>query len=335
MLLEVLRFVRIVVTVVPPTALALAACASSPEPIRPPDDSVAYDDTFDPSRIVDGTASFIDPYSMPLGADVQTFLQKTPYGHASFLATYSSNGVRASDAIAAAAATYQLNPLVFVVRAEVDQGLVAAGSYPSPAARVEYAFGCGCSGAVCDAAYAGFDRQVDCLGRTLRGYLDRTCGAARETPGGWASGKTSLSLDGVQVTPTSEATAVLYQYDPLVGKGTGDNWLFWNLWLKYSDFLGYGGAFPDGWVGDACCGDAMCAFANATCAVNVPGGACTASCDASQPCPGDAGRAAVCASLSGQGFCLLACSPGACRPGYKCVGVNVIGGGQKNACLPQ
>ncbi len=331
----VLRLVRSILAALPAGVLALAACSSAPEPIHPADDLAPYDDTFDASSIVDGVASFTDPFSLPLASDVQTFLKKTPYDRPSFLATYSSNGVRASDAIAAAAVAYQINPMVFLVRAEVDQGLVAATSYPTPAARVEYAFGCGCSGGVCDAAYAGFDRQVDCLGRTLRGYLDQACGVPQQTQGGWAADKTSTSLDGVQVTPTSAATAVLYQYDPVVGLGASDNWMFWNLWLKYSDYIGYGGAFPDTWVGDACCGDATCTFDGATCAVNVPGGACTAACDASTPCPTDPNRAAVCASLAGQGFCLLACNPGECRPGYKCAGVNVVGGGTASACLPQ
>ena len=78
---------------------------------------------FDPNTLIDSTASLTDPTSLPDEPTVQSFLLQTPYGGASFLATYASNGVTAAQAIVNASATYQINPLVFVVRAQMDQAL--------------------------------------------------------------------------------------------------------------------------------------------------------------------------------------------------------------------
>jgi hypothetical protein len=160
------------------------------------------------------------------------------------------------------------------------------------------------------------------------------------TASGWAVGKPSSTLDGVLVTPSSEATAVLYQYSPLVAKGrAGGNWMFFNVWNLYAIQVGYNGRTGGGWIGEACCGDSMCsAVQNGTCAVNAPAGMCTATCDAKNACPQDpngVGRKAVCGNLGGKGYCLLGCNPGPCRTGYKCVQLTPIGGGPATgACLP-
>ena len=299
--------------------------------------------TFDPNTLIDSTASLTDPDSLPAASSVQSFLAQTPYGGASFLASYASNGVSAATSITNAADAYQINPLFFLVRAEIDQALISQTTYPSPAARVEYAFGCGCDvqpspqnpNPRCDPTFAGFDKQVDCLGRTMRSYLDAVCGAAQETPDGWALGKESTTSDGIDVTPANEATAALYQYTPLVMLDKqGGNWFFWNAYQFYASFIGYPGAIGENWVGDPCCGDAACPFQGGTCAVNVPDGMCTAACSAQTPCPTDPNRTADCASLSGQGFCLFDCASDPCRQGFVCQTVALIGGGSALACLP-
>jgi hypothetical protein len=324
--------------------LAALACSSGPSWTWPEADFAPQTATFDPNTLIDSTASLTDPTALPMESDIQAFLLQTPYGGASFLATYASNGVTAARAIAVAASTYQINPLLFLVRAEMDQVLISMPSYPAPAARVEYAFGCGCSvtpsqtepNPTCDPSLAGFDKQVDCLASTMRSYLDGVCGANGQTPGGWAEGAAMTTLDGVSVTPANQATAALYQYTPLVLQGlAGGNWLFWNLYQIYSQAASYPGAVGQAWIGDPCCGDASCnAYSNGSCAVNVPDGMCTASCDATTPCPTDPSRKAVCANLSGMGFCLFDCTEEPCRQGYVCQTVSVEGGGQGLACLP-
>ncbi len=222
--------------------LAAGACAKSSgdASVLPPADLAASGAQFDPNEIVD-LGSFTDSEAFA-ASDVAAFFSHTPYGGASFLATYDSNGVAAADAVATAAAKYTLNPLVFLARAEMDQGLIAASTYPSDPARVEYVFGCGCDGAgTCDPDYAGFDVQVDCLGAALRDDLDDIT-ANGQTPGGWAPMVATVTIDGVTVTPDDASTAALYQYTPVVAVGQpGGNWLFWNIWQSYASALGYAG----------------------------------------------------------------------------------------------
>lgn len=322
----------------------LAACSKSPgeTSVLQASDLQANGASFDPDEIVD-SASFQDQGALDEAA-VLAFLQKTPYGSSSFLATYMSNGVSAAQAIALASERYVLNPLVFLVRAQMDDGLVGSQTYPSPSTRVEYAFGCGCIGpGQCDAAYAGFDVQVDCVGAALRESLDAVAATGR-TDGGWGPGVNGTTLDGVAVTPKDDSTAALYQYTPVVAVGqAGGNWLFWNLWRKYASFAGYGGAksTPQGpWIGDPCAADSACVYGATagTCATMFPGGLCTLACTGS--CPSAMGEAQTfCADFGMQGgFCLAVCNPAdpQCRTGYACKSVVQTGspGTSKYVCFP-
>jgi hypothetical protein len=228
----------------------------------------------------------------------------------------------------------------------MDQGLVASTSYPSPSSRVEYAFGCGCvAPGSCDPSYAGFDRQVDCLGATLRDSLDAVA-ATGKTENGWGPGVTSTTIDGVNVTPADDSTAALYQYTPVVAVGKpGGNWLFWNLWNAYAGALGYAPpgqpTGPTAWIGDACAGSGVCQYAgtSGTCATQFPGGLCTLSCNGA--CPSASGQAQTfCADFGSQGgFCLAVCNPAdpQCRTGYACKSVAQFGatGSSQDVCFPQ
>jgi hypothetical protein len=322
----------------------LAACSKSPgeSSVLQASDLQGNGASFDPDEIVD-SASMQDQTALDEAA-VLAFLQKTPYGSSSFLATYASNSVPATQAIALASERYALNPLVFLVRAQMDDGLIGSTTYPSPSTRVEYAFGCGCiAPGQCDAAYAGFDVQVDCLGAALRESLDAVA-ASGKTDGGWGPGVTSTTLDGVAVTPKDDSTSALYQYTPVVAVGqAGGNWLFWNLWRKYAAFVGYGGAKnppPSSWIGDACTASSACVYGATagTCATQFPGGLCTLACTGS--CPTAMGQAQTfCASFGSQGgFCLPVCDPAdpQCRTGYGCKSVAQAGSGgtSKYVCFP-
>jgi hypothetical protein len=299
--------------------------------------------SFDPDEILD-PVSMQDVGALD-AAGIERFLQQTPYGGTSFLAAYSSNGVPASDAIAAAAQRHAIDPIVFLVRAEMDQGLVASTSYPSPASRVEYAFGCGCAApGSCDPTYAGFDVQVDCLGAALRDALDAVA-ATGKTQGGWGPTLQGTTLDGVEVTPNDDSTAALYQYTPVVAVDQpGGNWLFWNLWQAFAGALGYSPpaavAAPAAWIGDACVGSGSCSYdgTNGTCATQYPGGLCTLACTMS--CPSSSSQAQTfCADFGAQGgFCLAVCNPGdpQCRSGYTCESVQQFGAASSSAdvCFP-
>ena len=314
----------------PPTVL-------QPEDLTPPDGL-----TFDPNEILD-PGSFTDTQTLA-AIDIQNFLERGPYKRASFLSTYPSNGVRAVDAIIGTAVKYGINPLVFLVRAEVDQGLIGAQYYPFPTSRVEYVFGCGCGaggGAPCDPALAGFDKQVDCLGRKLSTSLAEIA-ANGSTAGGWAPGQPSTTVDGQSVTPADSSTAALYQYDPRVGTNSNGNWLFWNIWQEYALFLSYAGPIGNpqtkgGWIGDPCANDGACTVPGGFCATNFPGGMCTVAC--TDQCPLGTDRpASFCADFGSQGgYCLALCNPstpGSCRDGYACQSIAELGadGGSQNGC---
>jgi hypothetical protein len=286
---------------------------------------------FDPNEILD-LPSFTDAFGLD-ATQVQNFLVHTPYKRPSFLETYQSNGVRAVDAIVRVAQKYRINPLVFLVRLEMAQGLLGEQFYPFPPERVEYAFACGCSGpSTCSPSLAGIDKQLDCLGRTLRTSLDEVT-ANQQTSGGWGPGKEQRTVDGKNVTPADASTAVLYEYTPVVGTGKTGNWLFWNIWQNYATALDYqapsgGGGGPTAWVGDACTTDPLCDYVGGICLqdARAPGGMCSSDCTTTD-CPNDADHPATfCANFASgpaaQGICLLVCNanaPGACRTGYTCV----------------
>ncbi|HEY8090533.1 MAG TPA: hypothetical protein VIF09_21880 [Polyangiaceae bacterium] len=315
-------------------AIAPCACAKGKDDasVLAAQDLTASGGPFDPNEIL-ALAPMQDALSLD-GAAVQQFLQQTPYGTPSFLAAYSSNGVPASQAVVAAALRYDVNPIVLLVHAEMDQGLVAATSYPSPASRVDYAFGCGCSAVGdCDPAYAGFDLQVACLASTLRDYLDQVA-ATGSTAGGWGPGSTVTTLDGVGVDPDDDSTAALYQYTPVVAVGkAGGNWLFWNVWQLFAGALGYaapdGGSSSTAWIGDVCTGAGNCIYEGTpgTCATQFPGGLCTLACQGS--CPSSSAEAQTfCADFGSEGgFCLAVCNPAdpQCRTGYTCESVKEFG----------
>ena len=150
-------------------ALALApACAKTvdrgffqEQDFQPPKDSkgseLGDEAVFDRNNVIE-TAALVDFEALD-AAKIQGFFHKTPYDRATFLETYQSNGVRASDAIARAARTYRISPFAFLIAAQGTQGLIGERNYPFPPERVEYVFRCGClQGADCDANLAGFDR---------------------------------------------------------------------------------------------------------------------------------------------------------------------------------
>ena len=286
----------------------------SPEPV-----------TFDPNNIV-SAATLADSVTFDV-TYIENFLRHSPYGGPSFLSTYSSNGVSAASAIMSAALRHSINPIAILVRAQMNQGLVSETRYPSDGSRVEYAFGCGCRApGKCDAAFAGFDIQVECYAYSLRSSL-KALAADGRTPGGWGPGIASKTLDGKIITPSDEGTAAIYQYEPVVGTFTNGASLFWNIFSNYAYALGYYGppdpAIAGAWIGGACSKDGNCGYANALCADNYPDGMCTLSCTGT--CPVESGKSdSFCARFDTVGYCFKACNELApsCRKGYVCLKVN-------------
>ncbi len=237
-------------------------------------------------------------------AQVQAFLESTPYGRRSFLASERVNGESAASAIVRASRSKGINPIVMLARMQVAKSLVAKSSRPS-AHSVDYAFGCGCpDGRACNSAYRGLDKQIECAASTLRRHYD---GSVNGT-GAWRMGHSRNTLDPMRVTPVNHATASLYAYTPWVLRGRGGNWLVWNITLKYAQaFENQGAVLPEGdagngggaqpaprpaWIGSACDDDSQCDFgggAFGSCQRYSGGGICTLSCEGL--CPDRAGFA--------------------------------------------
>lgn len=313
---------------------------------------------FDRNNIIEA-AEFSDSSTLDAKA-IQDFLKlRNPYSRPSFLETYQSNGVRAADAIILAARQYQINPIVFLVYAQAAQGLIGERNYPFPPDRVEYVFRCGCL-EMRDclpttpphpdlARFAGFDRQLDCLGRSLRDAIDQIKGEDKKTAAGWAPDQTSTTLDNIKVSPKNESTAALYDRTPRVAQSKeGGTWMLWNIYNHYKLALEYSGPLggADGkWIGEECKTSDMCSGAiggegaERICASppEYPGGFCTVSCTGA--CPSVPGKTeAFCTKFSeGEAYCLPVCNPVAstCRPGYECKNsVGVGSGDQKHVCSP-
>jgi hypothetical protein len=299
----------------------------------------AAEKPFNKNNVID-SAAFTDIETIDR-TTIQKFFHRTPYeDRSSFLETYQSNGVRAADAVANVAHEYRINPIVFLVFAEEMQGLLGEKTYPFPVDRVEYFLRCGClQQTSCLPTLAGFDRQIDCLGRSLREAIDKARDK-KETPGGWAIGKAMTTLDGDSVTPENEVTAALYERIPRVAEeGEGGTWLFWNIWQVFAKTLEYTGpvgAIDGRWIGEGCAVDEACGIQGGSCATDYPGGLCTVACTGK--CPTQPSKSAsFCAKFRDGGFCLQVCNPAApaCRPHYQCVRVAGFNDGEtENVCSP-
>lgn len=333
-------------------ALALSACTTKVEttfldptdlqPYKPLAEDI--ETPYDRNMLIDD-ASFLDS-TQATSVVVQEYLERTSYGSRSFLGTYQSSGLRASDALVAASRTYGVNPIALLVFAQVRAGLVSLKVYPEDPARVEYAFDCGCeSKGVCDPRLAGFDRQIDCLARQLREAVEavKLTGA---TASGFGPNRTSFTIDGARVTPANGATAAIYQVLPREARDkAGGTWLVWNLWQKYTSAYQYSPPFDTpgegGGIGDPCKNDAQCALPTTEriCATNYPGGLCTVNCTGE--CPDVPGKAkGFCADFLAQGgYCLAVCNPAApkCRTGYTCTRVVRFNAPKESeyTCYPQ
>lgn len=172
---------------------------------------------------------FLDSGSLTV-AEVQTFLDESPYGTKSWLASYRTpDGVSAAQALVNAATSEGISPLMLLARMQVESALVSKTTVPS-ATKINRIMGCGChDGAACLAQFRGFEKQLVCAGETLRKWYD----ASVDGTGEWRLGRTKRTLDPTSVTPVNHATASLYQYTPWVLVGRGGNWLVWNVSRKY------------------------------------------------------------------------------------------------------
>ena len=249
-------------------------------------------------------------------SDMQAFLEDSPYGH-SWLADESVGGTPVSELLVDVGRAHAINPLVLLARMQVEASLVSKSTRPS-AQKVNFALGCGChDGKACQNAFKGLEKQLDCGADVMRRLFDQSA----EGAGTWRKGKTTRTLDRLDVTPANHATAALYGYTPWVLEGRGGNWLVWNITRRFERHvrsLGIGdfAEVPvQGWIGSVCPDPADCSFAasgeEGFCfdfvdpANNEDAGYCSLACEGF--CPDRSGQSvSFCASLDGvNGQCVV------------------------------
>ena len=197
-------------------------------------------DSFRANRVLDdGIFTAANAVS---AAQVQRFLESSPYGRRSWLADERVGSKSAAQAIVDGARAEGINPVVMIGRMQVEKSLIAKTSRPSSSS-VDYAFGCGCpDGRACNPAYRGLQRQIACAARVLRTHYDGSVNGS----GAWRKGRARRTLDPESVTPVNHATASLYAYTPWVLRGRGGNWLVWNITRRFAAHFARQGADPSG-----------------------------------------------------------------------------------------
>ena len=225
----------------------------------------AVSPTFDEDHIV-SDAFFEDATAMSAG-DIQAFLQDTPYGGASWLASHTVGGVPVSRIVSDVSQRHRINPMMILTRFQVEGSHISKSHHPGQRS-ADRALGCGCfDGQECRSAYLGIDKQINCAAETMRkrynGSVDRTWA--------WQKGVSKRALDGIRVTPESHATAAMYAYTPWVLVNRGGNWLVWNITKKFLGHTPEAGtvgpvtpAAPQSveWVGKPCATDSECGFSH-------------------------------------------------------------------------
>lgn len=177
---------------------------------------------FNKNRVVDDDV-FVGAGAMTV-ADVQKFLERSPYGTRSWLASYEIDGKSAAQAIVDAAAGEDINPMALLVRMQVEASIVSKTVKPSQTL-LNQALGCGCpDGGSCSAQYRGLGKQLVCGAKIFRKWYDASVAGT----GQYRVGKTTSTLDG-SVKPITHATASLYAYTPWIQS----NKLVWNIYRKY------------------------------------------------------------------------------------------------------
>jgi MYXO-CTERM domain-containing protein len=223
------------------STVMVACAAPAPEASGDTSSSVTQR-PFDRNAVIDDK-SMRDSAALT-AADVQKFLEKTPWGTKSALAKYSENGKTAAEIMVEAAQSHGINPLEMLVRVQMEQGLVSKTT--ATASTISLAFGCGCPHSpVCNDSYRGFANQAACAAGTMRRSMDKAL-TSTGTVSGWARNKVKATEDGVTVLPKNAATAALYTYTPYVGEagggktGVGGVSLHAQVWDRFAESVSYG-----------------------------------------------------------------------------------------------
>jgi hypothetical protein len=185
-------------------------------------------------------------------ADVQKFLEATPFKTRSGLADYQESGKTAAQHIHEAAMRHGINPLALLVRVQMEWALVSKTN-PSKD-NLERAFGrtlecaCGDTRACAEDSSSTFARQADRAAKGLRDSFEFAKSPAIATAKQACQFKRGVNRqteDRLSVRPRNAASAAVYTYTPYVGKlGGGDSRaggasLHAAIWERFASFINY------------------------------------------------------------------------------------------------
>jgi hypothetical protein len=168
---------------------------------------------------------------------IQRFLESKGSFLAKFTEVIDNVRKQASQIIFEESQIYEINPKVILAMLQKEQSLITDAS-PSQK-QLDWATGF----AVCDscsksdprlAPFKGFYNQVSDFAEKVRVNYLRDLQSLGRTLTGWGPQRTKTTLDGYEVTPVNNATAVLYTYNPYRGGSRiGANFNFWRIWQRY------------------------------------------------------------------------------------------------------
>lgn len=161
---------------------------------------------------------------------VQNFLEE----QGSCLADYEVEEERASKIIANAYRAYNISICWILTTLQKEQSLITSSAARSERA-LNFAMGFACpSGGTCDERYSGFKKQVESAAWQIRNrYL------VYPENYSFQKGEETKTEDGEIVRPRNIATAVNYNYTPVVGDGVtrGGNYIFVASWYKWRNWF--------------------------------------------------------------------------------------------------
>ncbi len=200
--------------------------------------------SYNPNNILSDTV-FRNATSLSV-TDIQSFLTTKKSGLASMQATIDDTTKSIAQVIADSAQAYQINPKVLLTMMQKEQGVVEDSTLSSYQLNLLMGYKPGSYDASNTALYSPAS-QIDIAAWQLNRYFQKPTGYSYKV------GQETVTQDTVykvKVKPENQATANLFNYNPIAGNnpganekevGAGGNFLFWKLWIKY-----FSTRYPDG-----------------------------------------------------------------------------------------
>lgn len=177
---------------------------------------------FNPHKII--SDSDLTDYTRMSLVGIQSFLERQGGVLVDYI-TEDIDGIErtAGEIIYQASQTYHLNAQFLIATIQKESSLITGNNEHLIDWAMGYAVCDGCSKSNPNVVkYKGFAKQLDAAADTIRNFYLADLEENNSTVSGWGVGVTKTTLDGVEITPQNDATAVLYTYTPWLGYYGGD-----------------------------------------------------------------------------------------------------------------